>query len=83
MFTVFSFTIMRRGCLTSGEQLGALAPHVPMYVASAEGLLSFQIRDLFEYAIQLLEAGDYGAAMRLADGGGEGVQGLRHIVCLR
>jgi len=42
-----------------------------------------QIRDLLEHAVQLLEAGQHDEAIRLADGGGDSVQGLRHIVCLK
>ena len=34
-------------------------------------------------AVQLLEEGNFDEAIRLANGGGEGIQGLRHIVCLK
>ncbi|CAE8692431.1 unnamed protein product, partial [Polarella glacialis] len=43
----------------------------------------FQIRDLMEYAVQLLDEGCHDEAVRLANGAGEGVEGLRHIVCLK
>ncbi|CAE7869644.1 VPS41, partial [Symbiodinium microadriaticum] len=71
-----------RGAFHSHLFLQTGAPHLPMLAAGPRDLLMFQIRDLLEYAVQLLEEGNFDEAIRLANGGGEGIQGLRHIVCL-
>eukprot|EP00439_Symbiodinium_sp_Y106_P045335 s3245_g5.t1 len=72
-----------RGAFHSHLFLQTGAPHLPMLAAGPRDLLMFQIRDLLEYAVQLLEEGNFDEAIRLANGGGEGIQGLRHIVCLK
>ncbi|CAJ1344487.1 unnamed protein product, partial [Effrenium voratum] len=72
-----------RGAFHSHLHLAASAPHLPMCVTAPRDFLAFQVRDLLEYAVQLLEERNFEEAIRLANGGGEGIQGLGHIVCLK
>lgn len=72
-----------RGAFHAQLCLEAIAPHLPFYMVAPRDFVAFQLRDLLEHAVHLLEAGCYEEAARLADGGGDGVQGLRHIVCLK
>jgi len=71
------------GCTPGQLHFGSVAPHMPMFLSAPRDLSVLQVRDLLEHAVQLLEAGQYDDAIRLADGGGDSVQGLRHIVCLK
>eukprot|EP00931_Biecheleriopsis_adriatica_P055441 TRINITY_DN32784_c0_g1_i1.p1 TRINITY_DN32784_c0_g1~~TRINITY_DN32784_c0_g1_i1.p1 ORF type:complete len:864 (+),score=160.16 TRINITY_DN32784_c0_g1_i1:52-2643(+) len=72
-----------RGAFPSHLHLSFVAPHLPMYLAGPRDILVCQMRDLLEYAVQLLEEGAFDEVIRLANGAGEGIQGLRHIVCLK
>jgi len=72
-----------RGAFPSHLHLSAAAPHLPMFVAAPRDLLALQLRDLLEHAVELVDAGRADEAIRVADGGGAGIQGLRHVVCLK
>lgn len=63
--------------------LGFIAPHLPMYLSAPREVLSFTTRDLLEHAAWLLEQGLYEDVVKLANGGGEGVPGLRHFCCVK
>lgn len=59
-----------RGAFPSHLHLSSAAPHLPMYVVAPRDIVVFQIRDLLEHTVQLLDQGLYEEAIRLADGGG-------------
>lgn len=62
---------------------GFIAPHLPMYLTAPREVLSLTMRDLLEHAAWLLEQGLYEDVVKLANGGGEGVPGLRHFCCVK
>lgn len=72
-----------RGASPSHLHLSSVSSALPMFIAAPRDLVLFQLRDLLEHAVQLIDAGRPEEAIRIADGGGEGNHGLRHIVCLK
>lgn len=74
---------MSRGAFHSHLHLAAAAPHLPMYLTGPREFLVFQVRDLLEYAVQLLEEKRFDEAIRLANSVGHGIEGLGHIVCIK
>eukprot|EP00435_Cladocopium_sp_Y103_P026568 s2067_g6.t1 len=71
------------GAFHSHLHLAAAAPHLPMYLTGPREFLVFQVRDLLEYAVQLLEEKRFDEAIRLANSVGHGIEGLGHIVCIK
>eukprot|EP00929_Paragymnodinium_shiwhaense_P082188 TRINITY_DN43230_c0_g1_i1.p1 TRINITY_DN43230_c0_g1~~TRINITY_DN43230_c0_g1_i1.p1 ORF type:complete len:1091 (+),score=242.61 TRINITY_DN43230_c0_g1_i1:106-3378(+) len=63
--------------------LSAVASHLPMLLAGPRELTLMTVRDFLEHAVQLLELGLFDEAIRLANGGGDGAEGLRHLICLK
>eukprot|EP00434_Breviolum_minutum_P039187 symbB.v1.2.034789.t1/scaffold4554.1/size38090/4 len=74
---------MSRGAFHSHMHLAAAAPQLPMYLTGPRDFLVFQVRDMLEYAVQLLEEKRFDEAIRLANSVGHGIEGLGHIVCIK
>lgn len=74
---------LTRAAFPSHLHICSVAAHLPMFLVAPREVIVFQLRDLLEHAMDLLEQGFYDEAIRLADAGGDGIQGLRHIVCLK
>lgn len=74
---------MSRGAFHSHLHLGTQRPPLPMYLAGPQEFFTFQVRDLLEYAVQLLEEKNFEEALCLANSVGDGIEGLGHIVCIK
>jgi len=72
-----------QGAFPKEISFNALAPHLPMYVSAPRELIVLEMHDLLEHAMELMDHGDFEGAIRLANCGGQGVQGLCHVVCLK
>jgi len=56
---------------------------MPMFVVSTRDLMLVNIRDFLEQAMWLIDNGHEEEAVMLANNGGDGHMGLRHITCLK
>eukprot|EP00927_Polykrikos_kofoidii_P040297 TRINITY_DN34481_c0_g1_i1.p1 TRINITY_DN34481_c0_g1~~TRINITY_DN34481_c0_g1_i1.p1 ORF type:complete len:611 (+),score=113.32 TRINITY_DN34481_c0_g1_i1:1355-3187(+) len=54
-----------------------------MVIVSPRDLVVVEMRDFLEHSVMLLEQLRFDEAVAIANGGGGGVDGLRHIVCMK